>query len=312
MKHKYNLISIQPSTIYFLWQLEIQFINLLDLNFPLSNYYVVFPDNGERVEELKAFMKKWSEANFLFFKDERGDKSYIPSIRPHLLAKFYDAIKPTKPLLLIEADIIFLNSLPNFSDEELYNNKIYYGDTDSYLGRRYLEEKGGGELFSIMCKISGVNEIKAKEDIKVAGGAQYLIKPCINSGIWRRIEASSNNLYKYLTHTCDEYSKKTKTTPIQTWCADMWVFMWVLNERSSGIEIHKELNFVFPTDKKNLVEIKGIKILHNAGVTEATKDKFFYKGEFIKGIKNKDFSYVNSEYCSHFYLKYVERLLLWN
>jgi hypothetical protein len=91
--------------------------------------------------------------------------------------------------------------------------------------------------------------------------------------------------------------------PIQSWCADMWSLLWNLLLNNYNIDISKNLDFAWSTEK--IKSIKNKTILHNAGVLKNNTDLFF-KGDFINKFPfNENYSYVNKDMCSFLYVKEI-------
>ena len=82
-------ITAQPDTPYFHWQVSLYLYqfnkhNILDYCYAVFGY-----ENDEPSNYIKNIMM--SNKNIVAYKDTRNDrtKKYSPSIRPHILAKFF-------------------------------------------------------------------------------------------------------------------------------------------------------------------------------------------------------------------------------
>jgi hypothetical protein len=76
-----------------------------------------------------------------FYKDERtsDQKVYVPSIRPHILKKFFQEFPELGKEVFYHDSDIFLVSVPDFTS--LLHDKFgYVSDTISYIGYNYLKE----------------------------------------------------------------------------------------------------------------------------------------------------------------------------
>ena len=115
MNDKLIFTSCQPDHPYFAWQLELQFLNFQDLGIELSRYHVLVSTLQDEVSLLFLdLQKRYPKVNFFFFKDSRIDRSYIPSLKPHLMSKFYHVYDTTdKIVVYIDSDVIF-REIPNF------------------------------------------------------------------------------------------------------------------------------------------------------------------------------------------------------
>ncbi len=313
------LLSAQPDHIYFTWQLEVQFLNLIDLGFDLSNYHVlVGVKTGQQVTTaFQQLVQKYPQATIKFIDDSRPNKRYIPSVRPHILAKYFKA-KPelkNEDLFYFDSDVIF-RELPDF-ESLLKDNINYLSDTNSYLDTKYIREKGGDELLSAMCSIIGVTTEQIDGLGSNHGGAQYFIKKGITSEFWEKIERDCNSLFAYLLDNTHVYAKKwaekngkspDQYHEIQSWCADMWCVLWNLVKENREVKVVDELKFSWATSTKKQYE--ECKIFHNAGVTRETADKLFYKGAYINGLPdNLDLSFISTDSASWYYAQYVNKLV---
>jgi hypothetical protein len=145
-------LSAQPDDFFFTWQLEILINNLNDLGVSCENIHVLIGYNEKRGVELhfRHFGEKYKgKALFFYYPDTRKSKSYIPSIRPHIISKHFSTFQYLKTLDIFyhDADLIF-RELPSF--EKLLNDaKWYVSDTKDYTDSNYLKSRGNG-LFEKM------------------------------------------------------------------------------------------------------------------------------------------------------------------
>src|SRR5580698_7673266 len=82
-------LCAQPDEYYFLWQIELLTYNLNSLGIPSRDIHVVIgynPRVGLSVE-FQQFIRENRYANYYPYPDTRKDRTYIPSIKPHLIAK---------------------------------------------------------------------------------------------------------------------------------------------------------------------------------------------------------------------------------
>lgn len=296
------MISAQPLTPYFIWQIGVQLENLIEIGFPLEQYSILFGERGTDLlnrESLLKLSKQYEGVNFVIIEDTREDLSYIPSIRAHLLKKYYLLYPSSGPQFLIESDIL-IKGMPNFSEEDLMRKEICVSDCSSYLEPKYIDSKGPS-LLKEMCSLVRVEEQMVREMV-FQGGCQYLLKPHLKWQFWEECEEKATQLYLLLKE-----NKVESGFPIQSWCSDMWVFSWLM-QRDGGIISIPEFDFCWPSNE--LVRWDECNYLHNAGVTDKIKDTLFYKGKYTKGlIKGEDFFYVDKSKCSIIYLRYVEKFL---
>ncbi len=290
-------ICCQPNSDYYIWQVQVLLNNLKKWNVE-QDAIIIFSFDGEPNKRVFEVFKN-SRANFYFFPDERINKSYISSIRPHILKSFFQSVKIFDDVLYIDCDIIFTRK----PDLNICENKILVSDCHSYLFSQYITSKGEG-LLSEMCEVIGINPNTVISNDSNCGGAQYLIPRKIvqklDFDFWDKVEKDSTNLFRVMNETAHKYNPQH---PIQSWCADMWAILW--NFWLSNIEtsISKELSFSWATDPISFYN-KHL-IYHNAGAT-ADRTDLFYKADFIsKDPFNADHSNVSAELCSYNYVQEI-------
>ena len=226
-------VSAQPDSTYFHWQVEIylyQFAKqgILDRCYALIGYQGASPS-----EYSKKLAKKYSCIKL--YKDTRKSTEYIPTIRPHILAKFFkDYPQLGKNVFYHDSDI-FIPNLPAF-DTMLQNGDDtgYLSDTISYIGYDYIKTCSERykqkhptlrdlDIFYGMCDIVGIDYDLVKSNEKNSGGAQYFLKN-IDYTFWEECETKCIELYDYFL----KYEKKYPVGHhIQKWTTDMWVVLWM-------------------------------------------------------------------------------------
>lgn len=294
-------ISAQPDSEYFIWQLEVLDSNMRELGI-IDNSIVLLGFTNPPTKAALEYQSKNKNRVFLI-NDTRNEfeKEYIPSIRPHILSKFFqkaEKLFKDKPVFYHDSDILFTDQI----NIETKKNHVYVSDTISYIGSKYILSKSD-ELFLKMCEIVGIDPEIVKKNENNSGGAQYLFPPnFLTHEYWNKVFFDSVKLYELMINTAGEYTP-SGGTPIQAWTADMWCVLWNIWLFGGKSKIHKELKFSWPT--YNIKEWENYKIYHNSGVTEKMEDLFF-KGRYTnKTPFNDDLSYVNKNKCS---FKYVEQI----
>ena len=296
------MISIcsQPDDPYFHWQNLVQFYNLEKLGL-LKDHRAIFLYKAGR--SASGFLNKFKEAypqNVFIFEDTREQKHYIPTLKIHGVVKYLETDVKDQDLFLIDSDVIFREPI----DFNLFqkDNVVYCSDTKGYLGYQYLKTKGD-EIVKDMCKFIGVSFETIVEKNDRSGGAQLYYKGIPHSELldyFKEVEIQSPKLYDVMrTHK----TYNDSTPPIQAWTSEMWCVLWILWKRNIETEIVKELDFRWATDPIEMWETH--KILHMAGVTSDTKDKF-YKGKFILDnpfIHNYD--YVDEKSITKIYIEEI-------
>jgi hypothetical protein len=277
---KKNLIfvSAQPDNIYFHWQVEVYMYQFSKFGI-IDNCHVLFGYSGDSPSEGGLKLQKMYK-NIHFYKDERVDKTYIPTIRPHILAKFFNEFPDLgKNVFYHDSDILFVR-LPDFASM-LNDNIAYLSDTVSYIGYNYImecckrykdkfSELADDDLFIGMCKEVDINPNLIIQNQKNSGGAQYLLKN-INGAYWEECERMCVSLYKYM---CSYEQKYPIPHHIQKWTADMWAVLWNYWKIGGQTRIHQQLDFSWATD--TMKDYNSKTIFHLAGVSGDTcKDKFY-------------------------------------
>jgi hypothetical protein len=301
-----KFLSAQPDSDYYIWQLEVQYNNFKKFGFEKDMIILM---GYEKEKGINPKAKKFAEnlkCCVFFISDTREDKTYIPSIRPHIIKKFYRQNKVNEPIFYHDSDIIFKHRFDLNKLLEIGKNKVLVSDTISYIGARYIESKGK-KLLNEMCDIVGINKKTVINNERNSGGAQYFFIKELDFMFWEKVERDCVLLYKHMRDTSTKYSPEH---PIQFWCSDMWAVLWNLWLFGVDVSIVDEMGFCFATDE---IEDKlDICILHNAGVTNNDKH-LFNKGEFIdKSPYGMDFSYVNQKYCSYLYVKEIIETGIYN
>jgi hypothetical protein len=275
-------VSAQPDNTYFHWQVEVYMYQFSKFGI-IDNCHVLFGYTGDGPSEGGLKLQKMYK-NIHFYKDERVDKTYIPTIRPHILAKFFKEYPYLgKNVFYHDSDILFVK-LSNFS-LMLHDKISYLSDTVSYIGYNYImdcckrykekhQELADDDLFLGMCKEANISPNLVKINQQNSGGAQYLLKN-INSTYWEDCEKTCVSLYNYM---CEYERKYPVDHHIQKWTADMWAVLWNYWKIGGVTKIHTELDFSWATDSMD--QYKSKNIFHLAGVSGETSKDRFYKAQY--------------------------------
>lgn len=313
-----KFISAQPDEVYFHWQVELYIYNFIKKGIPKENIYAIFAIKTRPSIFIKNLKKKYP--HIYWYMDTRKSNKYQPSIRPHILKKFFLEFPDIgEHVFYHDSDILFYN-LPNF--KKYLNNDIYYlSDTHNYIGYNYFEKICKGyknshpelddmDLLHKMADSVNIDfDLIKKNDIN-SGGAQYLLKN-IDINFWEKVEEDSNKLY---TVMCD-YEKKYPTSKhVQKWCADMWGVLWNCWKNNKETRIVIDLSFSWATNSINTPQsYKKHNIFHLAGISKEfieMNPDYFYKGKYNKTnfleVLREDihsFDYVNENNNSWMYVK---------
>jgi hypothetical protein len=291
MLHNFIRLGVNPNWIEVLWA----------------------TDSGSPSKALSELAAKYPFVRFFNYKkSSQNNFGYIPILRPDIIEQHFRKYPELRgeAIFYHDSDIIF-RELPNFDamQGDLY---WYLSDTVSYIGAKYIRSKSD-ELFTDMCSLVGILPETVDLNQENSGGAQYLMKG-LTAEYWAEVKKDTLALYKYMADR-ETLERKTLTekelssyNPVQKWCADMWAVLWGGWKMGAQTLVTPELEFSWGTS--SLADYEKHNIMHNAGVTDSSKSRLFYKGEFInKSPFGADLSYVDPNTAS---AKYVEAILYAN
>ncbi|WP_312338162.1 glycosyltransferase family 2 protein [Sphingobacterium sp.] len=308
-------LSAQPDTLYFKWQLEVQLVNFHQLGISKNHIHILVSFNPKAGISaiFKEFSTKFADiANFYFYTDDRLNKIYQPTVRPHIIKKHFLKFPylENEAIFYHDADIIF-RSLPDF--EALLNDDVWYlSDTRSYISSESIIKNAGRIVLEEMCDLLDIDQQIIEKNTENSGGAQYLLKN-LTYQFWDKVEADCTKLYTHLIENETRYEQifleETKIENythigIIPWCTDMWVVLWNGLKYNYQIKIAPQLDFCWPKDP--LSRWSETHIFHNAGLDISEKFNYFYKADFQSSMPyHSSFEYVNVDSCS---IKYVEAI----
>jgi hypothetical protein len=293
-----KILVVLPDVNYFLWQMLVQIYNFRKFGYEEDTIYVIGKHNLQKSDVLNRIITYGGlKCKFYVFNDEREYPKYSSSMRPHILAKFFEKYPEMskETFFYVDPDVLFTKKLK--FDEYLNDNIWYLSDTCSYIDSKYIKSKSN-DLFIDMCKIVGIDSKIVEDNDKNAGGAQYLMKG-INSEFWKKVEKDSEELYKYMIETSIKYSPEH---PIQAWTADMWAVLWNAWYFGHDTKIIKKLDFSWATD--SIKRWKSTYIYHNAGAV-IDNGLYFLKTNYQKSPFNQELK-CSDEYCSFNYVKEIK------
>lgn len=311
-----TFLSAQPLTLYYLWQLEVMLTNFEIVGIDsLHDIHVLLADNPTDAitQHAKPFLKKLSnrfkKVQFFVYQDSRKDPHYISSLRPHIIKKHFMALPDMQDRAIFyhDCDMIFTKE-PDFLSGLLdVDTNWYVSDCISYIGHDYIKSKGD-DILQHMCNIVGINPLWVQHKQSQSGGAQYLMK-FVPWTFWHKVEMDSERLYKEVSAL--NYIRK-KNDPeyheLQIWTADMWAVLWNAWMLGFNTNVIPEMDFVWPTDRKE--ELKKKYIFHNAGITPEMANAYFHKNSFTNQLP---YSHDGSKYlqdkASYWYWQQVRALL---
>jgi len=277
------IVCTQPAIDYYGWQVDIFLHSIGNLNIGYENVHVLFSNVQTNSPTCLELSKKYPAVNFVYYDDDRDYKSYIPSIKQHLMYKHFLANPwlENEIIFHVDSDVAFTKPI-NFNN--LVKDDIWYtSDTISYLGYDYILSKGRNVL-DTMLSIADIDEELVKSNQNNSGGAQYLFKN-VDTNFWLDVVNLSHELFSKITElnkqevkSHNQVNTKTPYVPLQIWTAEMWAILWTAWKRGKQTKVVKELDFTWATDP--IEKWYTNSIFHNAGVVNNTSG-MFYKGDYI-------------------------------
>lgn len=277
-------LSCQPANLYFGWQIDVMLHNFLDIGINPKDIDIVCAIDDAPDKYFDKLQSKYKHVNFYFYKDTRKDKTYIPSIQPHIFRKHFTKNFNLRNEVIFYHDCDIVLSKKLDVDKYLNDDICYLSDTISYLGYNYIKSKGQ-DVFDKMTEIVGIDKKIVVANQPDSGGAQHILKG-ITPVFWALVEKDSVRLFNDIT----ELNKKKKQEDpsyheIQIWTAGMWSLLWNLWKMGKKTRVVKELDFMFATDPIENWDKKSI--YHNAGVVNSSSN-LFHKGSYTNKIPPKD------------------------
>lgn len=298
-----KLIQVVPDAGYFIWQLYVQMQNFREHGVEEDAVILVALSVGKVPSpEMKEF-ERWTNASVLYYNDARKKKSYISSLRPHILAQYFRDF-PTEVFFYHDQDIIFIEP-PKLGELGTLDDHCYVaGAAHSYTSASYIKQFKP-YIFPSMAEIVGIDTKTVEENDSNCGGAQYIIKG-VTYHFWEKVERDCEGLYSYLDDiTTNGLRKYREDEPlpeyhIQIWCADMWALFWNLLLLGKKVRHHHAIDFSFPWEKKSDAK----PIMHNAGITAQNEELFFNKSRYNGSVFpfEDNFDYVPSDCVQHYYV----------
>ena len=312
-------ITAQPDTTYFHWQIELYLYQFATKGVLDMCYAIVGYKDNKPSEYITNLMNKYPN-NILCYQDTRNNTKYVPSIRPHILKKFFADYPHLGQTVFYHDSDIFLVNFPRFDLMiRPYDNMSYLSDTISYIGYEYIKDCSQRykekyphlpdlDIFYGLCNIADIDPQLVISNQSNSGGAQYLLKN-IDADYWAECETVNNKMYDYL---CDYENKYPIDHNIQKWTADMWGVLWCYWKRGKKTVIHKDLDFSWATD--TIAEYKNKNIFHLAGITADNCHDKFYKAKynsiniFDAYLKNpKIFDHISKSNATYEYVKVLKQ-----
>jgi len=311
---KLRLLSVQPATTYYAWQIEVFLTRTIEQGYNPNFIDVVGAFEHSIDQSWLVLQQAFPAVRFFFYKDTRENKRYSPSLQSHILRKHWIRYPELKgdSIFFHDADFIFTR----FFDFTPYlqDKKWYFSNCDSYLGADYLESKGSHPtrtmrdgrpemLLDGMATVLGMCSCTVRAHRGKSGGAQKLIKN-VTHAYWEEVENDANNLYDWLLKNKDEYGDE-KINSIQIWTTSMWSELWNAWKRGVTVEIPEAFDFAWATCHISRWDERSF--FHNAGVQHANQDMFF-KAAYIDSLPYGEDLEVSKERCSKMYYDYTQEV----
>lgn len=307
MHYKQNMkqlyyICAQPAIVYYEWHLEVMIHNFRKNGVRDDQIHIVLGrTDAHSISVHDRLREKYPTILFGLYGDDRVSRSYISSLRPHILKKHFlkHPYLSNHAIFYHDCDILFTKPVDweKFQSDDVW----YLSDTKSYIGARYIKSKELN-ILQEMCDIVGISIDVVEAEEQNSGGAQYIMKN-VTSDFWDKVEQDSEELTKYFNEKAREYRDIPEYHPIQAWTADMWAVLWNGWYFGHDIKVVDEMNFCWPT---NQIHLWGeYPIYHNAGVINPDNGMFFknqYTGTYPTGLRPDDYK---STLCSYNYVKEI-------
>lgn len=295
-----RLLSAQPATDYYAWQVEAYLENFIQLGYN-GNYIDVVAGYTHQVPySWREIQRKFPYVRFFFYEDTRGMNNYPPSIQAHILSKHF------KEHPYLSEDAIFFHDcdflFTRYFDFYPYLNddKWYFSDTISYIGAEYIKSKGD-EVLDKMCEIVRIPRDIVEANQKNSGGAQKLMKK-VTYEYWDNVYQDSSNLYNGIGELRNA-KKEGDPFGIQIWCASMWAELWNAWKLGVRVEVPKEFDFCWatcPSERWN-----ELAFFHNAGVAD-NNSRMFFKGDYISKYPYNETLDLDNKRCSYNYYQFIK------
>jgi hypothetical protein len=297
-----KLISAQPATQYYAWQVEVYLTQFLRLGYSAEDIHVVggFTENQSVDISWMKLKDKFKDVHFAFYKYTQTN--YAPAMQSEVLAKHWLSNEYLKDCAVFFHDADFLFTKYFDFTEYLRDNTWYFSDTISYIGADYIKSKSTS-ILDIMCQTVGIDKSLVESNQQNSGGAQKLMKN-VTFDYWQEVNSHSVNLYNLLSRL--SYIKpEGHQYGIQVWTASMWAELWTAWKRGYTVEVPKEFDFSWATCHSDRWDEKSF--FHNAGVSSEGRGMFF-KGAYIDNLPYGTDLDLSKDHCSYNYYEIIKSI----
>lgn len=295
-----RLLSAQPATDYYAWQVEAYLENFIQLGYNGNLIDVVAGYKNIIPRSWRLIQQKFPYVRFFFYEDTMVNCNYAPAVQSHILEKHFTEHPYLEKDAIFFHDCDFLFTKYFDFSSYLQDNKWYFSDTISYIGYNYISSKGDN-VVDKMCEIIGIDKELVKGNQDNSGGAQKLMKN-INADYWRQVYDNSLNLYNGLQELANQ-KKEGDPYGLQIWCASMWAELWTAWKLGHEVIVPKEFDFCWatcPTERWDQVSF-----FHNAGVPDS-KQGMFFKADYIDKYPFNTNLEISQRRCSYKYYQFLK------
>lgn len=295
-----RLLSAQPATDYYAWQVEAYLENFIQLGYNGNLIDVVAGYKNIIPRSWRLIQQKFPYVRFFFYEDTMVNCNYPPAIQSHILEKHFieHPYLEKDAIFFHDCDFLFTKYF-DFSPY-LQDNKWYFSDTVSYIGYNYISSKGDN-VVDKMCEIIGIDKELVKNNQDNSGGAQKLMKN-INADYWRQVYDNSLNLYNGLQELASQ-KKEGDPYGLQIWCASMWAELWTAWKLGHEVIVPKEFDFCWATCP--IERWDQVSFFHNAGVPD-NKQGMFFKADYIDKYPFNTNLEISQRRCSYKYYQFLK------
>jgi len=295
-----KLISAQPATQYYAWQVEVYLTQFIRLGYNPEDIIVLGGYTSSSGVDKSWTVLKQAFPDVEIHVYEYYDCEYAPAMQSAILYKHFELHPYLSECALFfhDADFLFTKyfDFTPFLQDDIW----YFSDTVSYIGSEYIKSKGSAVL-DMMCQTIGINRSLVESNEKNSGGAQKLMKN-VNKDYWREVNAHSVNLYQLLKKVA-HIKPEGHQYGIQIWTASMWAELWTAWKNGYKTVCPKEFNFSWATCHTDRWDEHAF--FHNAGVSGPNRGMFF-KADYIDKLPYGIELELSDEHCSKKYFDLVQ------
>lgn len=297
-----KLISAQPATQYYAWQVEVYLTQFIKLGYNPEDIIVLggFTDHQGVDMSWMLLKRAFPDVGIHFYK--HSDCEYSPAMQSEILATHWEMNPEMQEYAVFFHDADFLFTKHFDFTPFLQDDVWYFSDTISYIGSEYIKSKGSAVL-DIMCQTIGIDRYIVESNELNSGGAQKLIKN-VKSSYWREVNTHSKNLYQLLKKVA-HIKPEGHQHGIQIWTASMWAELWTAWKTGNKTSCPEEFNFSWATCHIDRWDENAF--FHNAGVVGPNRGMFF-KADYINKLPYGADLSLSSHHCSSKYFEIIKSI----